>query len=366
MSALGGVDVELDALPTNQVLDVYQSNPNCKKELPFQPDDDDDDIDEDQYFARVERLPTGPFELVPELKSVKITFVAGIDKRAALPNLKHGDAGSFVTISWADVLKAAETAGVATKIAGYDPTRCVPKSVRVIGTNMGKWAHHFCLELYDNSRPAKAMHTTIGYKNASGTSAYTSGMPLFLLEHTKNKVLMKPERVDADQASYWNSNLDLLKKSMQRWTHPVTNEVFMIGARNSRGAAMLHYSLSVKNQCIPNLLTNPQYSVPGETNLLKVPEKYYVAAYNAYERKFKEMQAKAYDFSQFTIHLKPLRNSADFFEKHPFPGGSLAIELVMVMALRVVDDDDDDLAAKGARGPALIARRDEDDDDDEF
>ena len=29
------------------------------------------------------------------------------------------------------------------------------------------WAHHFCLELYDNSRPAKAMHTTIGYKNAS-------------------------------------------------------------------------------------------------------------------------------------------------------------------------------------------------------
>jgi hypothetical protein len=175
-------------MPTEQQLDLYQQNPNYKlvqrEPMPFDPESlDGDEEDSDRFFQRVERLDQGPFSLVPEFKSVKITVVVGVDKRAGARGVRHGDAGTFVPITWSDILRAAESAGVASKISQYDPRRSMPTSVRVLATNLGDHANHFSIEMFDSSKPAKALHTVIGYKNASSSASATGGFPLFLLDH---------------------------------------------------------------------------------------------------------------------------------------------------------------------------------------
>jgi len=353
MSALGGADIDIDELPTEEQLDMYQRDPGMKlvqrQQMPFAESEDcNDDDDEMNFFNRVEKLDHGPFAYVPEFKSIKLTIVVGFDKRAGAAGVRHGDAGSFVAVTWNDVLKAAETAGVSSKIAAYNPQRCMPTSVRVLATNLADFANHFAIEIFDSSKPAKALHTVIGYKNSTSSTSSTAGFPLFMLEHAKNKILLKPQKLSADHAVYWNADISILRNGMNRWTHPVTREIFLIGDKSTRCASMLHHALSVKHQHItPPFLVNPLYTVPGESNLFKLPESYANAAISAYSKKFDEIQAQSYDFSTIYVHLKPLANSAAHFEAKEFLGGSIAIELVVKMALAVADDDDDPTAAKG-------------------
>lgn len=367
MSALGGVDCDMEELPSEELLQAYQSNPGYKlverNSLPFDPESvDGDEEDSDRFFQRVERLDQGPFSLVPEFKSVKITVVVGVDKRAGARGVRHGDAGSFVPITWNDVLKAAESAGVSGKISQYDPTRSMPTSVRILGTNLGDFANHFAVELFDSSKPAKPLHTVLGYKNSNSSTSSTAGFPLFLLDHAKSKILLRPSKLNSDHAIYWNSNMNVLKNGMRQWIHPVTGEVHYVGRKDSRCASMLHHALSIKHQHIsPPMLVNPLYTVPGESELFKLPASYAEAAFGAYERKFAEIQGQSYNLSTIYVHIKPLANSVDYLDANPFMGGSLALELVVKMALKVADDDEDETAARGLLVPVNGGYAEEDD-----
>jgi hypothetical protein len=363
MSALGGADVEIDEIPSEEQLDMYQKNPNMRlvERQPMEFEEEAGDDEDDKFFSRVEKLDHGPFSYVPEFKSVKLTIVVGVDKRAGRPGVRHGDAGTFIPITWADVLKAAESAGVSSRIASYNPTRCMPTSVRVLATNLGEHANHFAVEIFDSSKPAKPLHTVIGYKNSNSSTSSTAGFPLFLLDHAKNKILLKPQKINASHGIYWNANTNVLRDGMKRWMHPVTGETFMVGCKDSRAASMLHHALSIKHQHIsPPFLVNPMYTVPGESNLFKLPEHFAQAAISAYDRKFAQIQSEAYDFTTVYVHIKPLANSMEYLEASPFMGGSIALEIVARMALQVAEDDDDETAARGLILPANAVYEEDD------
>jgi hypothetical protein len=85
----------------------------------------------------------GPFVQMPKTNKLKLTMVAGF---ADLASALNGD-GSVVDLRWQDILKSANDAGLAQQLAKFDPQKCVPISLTVLGTNLGDKEAHCSIEV---------------------------------------------------------------------------------------------------------------------------------------------------------------------------------------------------------------------------
>lgn len=279
-------------------------------------------------------MPLGPFVQVPKTSRVKLTAIAGFsDLAGALSN-----GASEVNLRWSDIVRATQESGLAAKLSGYDPTKVVPISVRVLGTSLGDLENHCTLEVYDAKN--KSLFTPWLNKHNSSDSHHSTGFPLFMLNRGNDRILVQPPELTAAHNQYWHSSLDHLDQGTSDFENPATNQRFKIVRRDSRAAAMLDYALSVRNRvvCNPRLLLNPQYVLQDSPELLRIPLKMYTDVRNAYAAKLAEVNANSFDFSNIKIHLKPQKLS-----KHMFEGkagvGHVALQVLAHMPPRVSADD---------------------------
>ena len=149
-------------------------------------------------------LPLGPFVRVPRTSRVKMTAVAGFSDLAGA--LSSG--ASEVNLRWSDIVRATQEAGLAAKLSGYDPTKVVPISVRVLGTSLGPLQDHCTLEVFDNKN--KPLFTPWLNKHNSSDSHHSSGFPMFMLGRGRDRILIQPPQLTDAHNQYWHASLDHL------------------------------------------------------------------------------------------------------------------------------------------------------------
>jgi len=279
-------------------------------------------------------LPLGPFVRVPKTSRVKLTAIAGFSDLAGA--LSSG--ASEVNLRWSDIVRATQEAGLAAKLSGYDPSKVVPISVRVLGTSLGPLENHCTMEMYDAK--GKPLFTQWLNKHNSSDSHHNTGFPLFMLNRGRDRILIQPPELTPAHSQYWHASLDHLDQGTSDFVNPATGERFKIVRRDSRSAAMLDYALSVRNRVVsnPRLLLNNQYVLNDSPELLRIPHKMFTDVRNAYAAKLADVNSQSYDFTNMKIHLKPLKLS-----KHMFDGqngvGHVALEILAHVPPRVTADD---------------------------
>jgi hypothetical protein len=207
-------ELMLDSLPPPQ---FFEAPLNCR---PLGPEIDvrrfgraaspvaDDDLEGlvsalDQQVD-FDSLPLGPFVRVPKTSRVKMTAIAGFSDLAGA--LSSG--ASEVNLRWSDIVRATQEAGLAAKLSGYDPTKVVPISVRVLGTSLGSLQDHCTLEVFDNKN--KPLFTPWLNKHNSSDSHHSSGFPLFMLGRGRDRILIQPPQLTDAHNQYWHASLDHL------------------------------------------------------------------------------------------------------------------------------------------------------------
>jgi len=329
------MEAPLEARPMGPAVE-YRRGPSGPQEV----EEDDEDLsglvaalDQQVDF---ENLPLGPFVRVPKTSKVKMTAVAGFSDLAGA--LSSG--ASEVNIRWSDIVRATAESGLAAKLSGYDPTKVVPISVRVLGTSLGPLQDHAALEIYDNSKPAKPLFSSWMHKSNSADAHHSSGFPLFMLNRGRDKVMIQPPQLTDAHSQYWHCDMSQLESGTSDFTNPATGERYKMVRRDSRAAALLDYALSVRNRVVtnPRLLLNPQYIMADSPELLRIPLKMFSDCRNAYAAKLADVNSQSYDFTQLKVHLKPLKLSKAMF--HGMNGaGHVAIEILCHMPPRVNADD---------------------------
>jgi hypothetical protein len=261
-------EAPLDCRPLGPALDVRRPG---RAASPVDDDDMEGLVAAMDHQVDFGSLPLGPFVRVPKTSRVKMTAVAGFSDLAGA--LSSG--ASEVNLRWSDIVRATQESGLAAKLSGYDPTKVVPISVRVLGTSLGGLQDHCTLEVFDNKN--KPLFTPWLNKHNSSDSHHSSGFPLFVLGRGRDRILIQPPQLTDTHNQYWHASLDHLDQGTSDFINPATNERFKIVRRDSRAAAMLDYALSVRNRVVsnPRLLLNPQYVLQDSPELLRIPQKMY-------------------------------------------------------------------------------------------
>ena len=290
--------------------------------------------------ARAREFPVatvGPFVQMPKTNKLKATMVVAFDDFASALNAD----GCTADVRWQDILKMANDAGLAQKLARFDPQKCVPISLSILGTNLGDREGHCAVEVYDASNPPKPLYSSVGYKHSCDETSHVAGYPLFLLNNGHRTIMHNPPKFTDELSAYWHINLGLLERGVESYRNPHTGERFRLVKRNSRAAAMLDYALSVKNNAVvPRLLMNKAYYLSDDPNLLKIPEKMYVDVYNAYKSKLESINGQSYNLSKMRFKLKPLALSREYLRGHPLNHAHLMYEIVF-HAPEMVDPEDE-------------------------
>ena len=331
-------------------------------------DSESDCSDVEEVAVRERDFPMasmGPFVHMPKTNKLKATLVVAFTDFASALNAD----GCVADVRWQDILKMANDAGLAQKLARFDPQKCVPISLSILGTNLGERESHCAVEVFDSSNPPKPLYSTVGYKHSCDETSHVGGYPLFLLNNGHRTIMHNPPKFTDELSAYWHINLSLLERGVESYRNPHTNERFRLVKRNSRAAAMLDYALSVKNNAVvPRLLSNKAYFLSDDPNLLKIPEKMYTDVYNAYKTKLETINGQSYNLSKLRFKLKPLALSRDYLRSHPLNHAHVMYEIVF-HAPEMVDPDEEPALnwpagmPMGRGAPRSNCSSDEDDDD---
>jgi len=351
-------------LPSPEFLIAPEQTPAWREDAQ-QDDDEYEEDEEEEEEMPMHRMGSpmsipGPFVFSPKTNKLKLTMVAGF---ADVGSTLNGD-GGVVDIRWADILKSANDAGLVNQLSRFDPHKCIPISLRILGTNLGDREPHMAIEVYDASTPPKPLYSSCGYKHSTDETSHVAGYPLFLLSSGQNMILHNPPKFTDELSAYWHLNLGLLERGVEQYRNPSTGDRFRLVKKNSRAAAMLDYALSVKNNAVvPRLLQNKSYCLSDDPSLLKIPEKMYQDVHSAYRTKLESINGQSYNLSKLRFKLKPLALSRDYIRSHPVGHAHAMFELI-THAPQVVDPNESD-ASYNWPAPMPMRRGADDDDDDE-
>lgn len=345
--------ITVGKLPTK----AFMLNPEATK--PNQGEQSEDEESESEEAPPTRDFPAaavGPFVRIPKTNKLKATVVVAFNDIAG---------GSVTDVRWQDIIKMAADAGLAQKLARFDPQKCVPISLNVMGTNLGERESHCQIEVHDASTPPKPLYSSVGYKHSSDDTAYVGGYPLLLLANGHRTILHNPPKFTDELSAYWHINLGLLERGVESYRNPHTGDRFRLVKRNSRAAAMLDYALSVRNNAVmPRLLVNKSYFLSDDPNLLKIPEKMYQDVYGAYKTKLESINGQSFNLSKMRFKLSPLALSREFMKHHAIGHAHIMFEIIFYAQEEI--DPSEDATLNWPRQMVTAARQEEDSDDDEL